>query len=621
MTPIIVADGAGSTYRDQWRDAIIVDKLDEVVTVNVKTPGSFYSRLLAQDYQLDNVYKLKLKGSINDVDWEALSSMSKVYSYDFSELEVKELPLGFFQGMGRLFHIALPQSLTKINKDEFRDCIRLEGTMTIPSSCTEIGDYAFANTNISQLSCLGSINIGVKAFDGCRKLNSVYFKDSIIVEKYAFNSSNIANVSIPTGSVLKNNAFKGSNLINVAFADGVKHIGENALDESLVSIEFDGMIGKIDYQTYPNLRKILVSDIETWCQLPFPDTEIMEQVPQLYIGDELVENITIPENIQIRDYAFYNCSTLNSIEFPLGLSVIPKGILKNCTNLSVVKIPNTVSIIDSEALYGCETLNYLSLPSSIEAIGDFAFYNCKQLLNIEFPATLVAIGEGTFADCTSLESLKFPTSITSIGASAFAGCSRLQELRAQWREPFLINENTFNNVSSDCYLYIPIMCASKYLNAGWNLPNLKEAGILIVSAKGEGQILYNENIVRSQSKEFLFSPYKSFYITFAPDEGYAIRKIKLNGEDVLDMVDEGKVFIEEPEEDFAVEIVFADPEIEDGDVNSDYAVNTTDAISIMSYILKHSPSNFYDYLADVNDDGVINVTDVLLVVSYFLKTK
>ena len=110
-------------------------------------------------------YKLKLKGSINDVDWEALSSMSKVYSYDFSELEVKELPLGFFQGMGRLFHIALPQSLTKINKDEFRDCIRLEGTMTIPSSCTEIGDYAladsvfqvvtsaFANTNISQLSC------------------------------------------------------------------------------------------------------------------------------------------------------------------------------------------------------------------------------------------------------------------------------------------------------------------------------------------------------------------------------------------------------------------------------------------------------------------------------------
>lgn len=637
-TPIIVSAGAGGLYRQQWEGSTIIDYSDEIVTINVKTPGTFYSRLLAQDYQTDNVYKIKLKGTINEDDLNILSSMKYIYSYDLSDLNMSELPSGFFKDMGRLFNIQLPNKLTIINDDEFRNCTRLEGTITIPETCGTVGKFAFANSNIDGISCLGDVSINNKAFSACSNLRSVDFKGSVTVGDSVFYAAGIENIDIPTASTLSSNAFSGSNLKKIVLSDGILCIGDGALGDNISSITFNGIVDSIGKHIYPNLKEIYVVDIETWCQLPFPDTEIMEQAPLLYIGNELAENLTLTEDIDVREYAFYNCSTLRTIDIHSGVSTIPIGLFKNCTGLTNVVLPSNITKIGFETFSGCTSLTNLDIPSKVEEledsafcnciklskvilptslnlIGDGVFYNCKELQSIEFPSMLLDIGSRAFANCNSLKKLKLPVSITDIGEEAFTLCSNLKEVIVEWQEPIIINGNTFSGVSQDCYLYVPIMTANKYIEAGWNFPNLKERGILNVLAKGEGVVIYAENSVRNNSDEFLFPPYRSFYITITPDKGHSIYKVKLNGENVTQLLEDGKLFIEEPEENLEVSIIFADNSIKSGDVNGDGVVDEDDVIDMMYYIVKDDLDVFYEYVSDANGDDIINVTDVIILIN------
>lgn len=635
--PVIVSDGAGSQYRMQWGDATIIDRADEIVIVNVKTPGSLYSRLLAQEYQLDKIYKLKLKGSLNDDDLSILTSMDKVYYYDLSELDMQKLPKGFFSGMEKLFNISLPQNLTKLETNEFKDCIHLSGSIEIPATCTSIGGYAFTNTNIQSLSCLGNINIGYKAFSCCASLSNIKFHGATSIEDYAFYDDNITEVDIPAGSVLKNNAFSNSNLSIISFADGVESIGEKALGDNICSITFNGRITKIGHQTFERLKDVKVTDISTWCQLPFPDKEIMSQAPSLYINNQLVENITLPDNIILRDYAFYNCKTLVSATITDGISFIPNGFFSGCSNLGNVKMSKNITQIGSEAFKDCSTLTNLTIPASVTIIGDSTFSGCAKLIYLELPQSLKQIGDGAFKDCLELSGVDLPLSLISIGKSAFMGCGlkairfstnissigelafannkNLEEIRVFWQTPIVINENTFSGVNPNCFLYVPIMAASKYHAAGWNIGNLKETGVLKVTVQGGGEIILEGKSVRDSSEEILFAPYKSFYLTLNPDEKHSIRKLKLNGENAISLVEDGKIFIEEPEENIEIFVVFGSDFIKNGDVNGDGLINDDDVKLLMRYIVKDKLETFCDYASDMNDDDIINVTDVLLIIS------
>lgn len=613
-TPIIVSPGAGSLYREQWDDAIIIDDSDEVVSINVKTPGSLYSRLLAQDYQLDKVYKLKLKGELNEEDLSVLSSMTKLYSYDMSELNMPELPQGLFQGMRKLLDVCLPNNLIMIRDNEFMDCINLKETICIPATCTSIGEYAFANTQIDTLLCLGGVNIGEKAFSGCSNLSNVEFRDTTILNYFVFESANIYEVEIPQGSILKSYSFHGSGLKSIIFANGVESIEDNALGNDISCITFNGIINKIGHQEFPNLKRINAKDISVWCQLPFSDTEIMSKSPLLYIDNQLVEHITLPESIKIRDNAFYNCKTLISASIPNEVSVIPAGIFYGCSNLSHVDLPSSVKQISSEAFSGCISLTSISLPNTIECIGDNAFSSCTKLQVVEFPKYLKQIGKYAFYNCSSLKEIRFPASISSIGEHAFAYCSSIEEIRAQWQEPIVINKNTFDGVHENCILYVPIMTASKYYVSGWEVKNVKEAGVLKITVQGGGELVFEEKSIRNKSEEILFTPYKSFYLTFNSDDDYSIRKLRLNGENVITMVEDGKIYIEEPEENIELAVTFGDNSVKNGDVNGNGFIEKEDAVLLMRHIVNDKSEPIFEYASDMNDDDVINVTDVLLII-------
>ena len=158
----------------------------------------------------------------------------------------------------------------------------------------------------------------------------------------------------------------------------------------------------------------------------------------------------------IGNYAFYNCTSLESITIPEGVTSIGLGVFENCSDLASVTIPDSVTEIGDGAFYDCESLASITIPDGVTSIGDSAF-GCTSLTSITIPNSVTSIGAYAFAYCSSLAEFngKFasedgrclivdgvlysfapaglteytiPNNVTSIGDYAFSSCSRLESV-------------------------------------------------------------------------------------------------------------------------------------------------------------------------------------------------
>lgn len=639
---IYVPTGKGSVYRQQWSDALIVDDSDDIISVNVKTAGTLYSRLLAQDYQTGDVCKLKLKGTLNDDDLTIINDMSNLYYLDLSEMQVGEVLDGLFQNTPRLVTVKLPNSLTSIHDDEFIGCNNLTGDMQIPALCTSIGKNAFANTAIKSLTYSGVIVIDSSAFENCYLLHDLDIIPGTTIGESAFQGTQIKRVTISSGVSVGENAFKDTGLKEVLIESDVNEIGDGAFGANLEKITFKGPVNSIGDVFSKNLLEVHACDIDTWCQLPFVNEGPMKYSPRLYIGEEEVTDVVVPNTVSnLRDYAFLNCNSLTSVTLSPGVKSIGNEAFNNCGNLTSAALPVTLTEIGDKAFQNCGELVTVQLPSKLTSIGEFAFSGCAKLVSMTMPVGIDVVHENTFKDCTALASLSLPATLTSIKQNAFSGCSSLikldlpssitsieqyafencsalQKVAVHWDNPITIT-NVFSSIPSNCYLYCPIGTSTKYFNAGWNVfTNLKEAGILSVTANSGGTVSCYDTSISDGKDDVFFTPYKSFYVNLTPEDGFVIKRVKLDGENVISQIEDGKLFFEEPEENMKLSVIFADASIEQGDVNGDGTINQTDVISIAKYILKNPPQDFYDYWGDMNDDGKVNITDIILVNSKYL---
>ena len=364
---IYVPSGTGSTYRQQWSDALIVDDSDDIISINVKTAGTLYSRLLAQDYQTGDVCKLKLKGTLNDGDLAVINDMSRLYYLDLSEMQVEEVADGLFHNTPRLVTAKLPNTLTSIHDDEFRGCNNLTGDIQIPASCTFIGKKAFANTAIKTLTSSEPIIIDKSAFEDCHLLqdfdiipgtaigDSAFYhcynlqKEEIPsgthVGKAAFQGvRSIEKITISSGVSIGDNAFSDSDLSEVIIENGVNEIADKAFGLKVKKITFNGSVASIGNIFFEGLEEVHVPDVATWCQLPITDEGPMKFSPHLYIGEEEATDVVVPNSVSnLRDYAFLNCNSLISVALSPGVKSIGNEAFNNCGNLTSVALPVTLT--------------------------------------------------------------------------------------------------------------------------------------------------------------------------------------------------------------------------------------------------------------------------------------
>ncbi|MBP3842316.1 MAG: leucine-rich repeat protein [Prevotella sp.] len=617
---IFVPSGTGKKYRHQWPGALIVDNSDEIISINVRTAGSLYSRLLAQDYQVLDVTKLKLKGTLNDDDLAVINGMTNLYYLDLSEMAVEETPVGLFQKTPKLVNIKLPSTLTAIHDYEFAGCSRLTGNILLPSSCSSIGKRAFEATGIDGLTYTNAIAVGDSAFVNCFRFSNFNVNAGSTIGKYAFRGTKIHSTNVGTGATISESAFYESGLTEITLDADVERVAEHAFGEKLQKITFNGPVKAIDNQYYSSVSEVYVSNLETWCQLPFGDAGPMVNSPRLFIGGSEVKDIVIPKSIKVvRNGLFQNCKSLTTLKLSEGICSVGDDAFNSCSNLTSAVLPTSLTSIGNSAFANCSELTTAAIPSALSTLGSSAFESCAKLPSITFPTTLSVISESAFKGCEALTKLDLPTNITVIQNSAFASCSGLQRVVVHWDNPITISD-VFDGKPSECFLYCPIGTATKYYQTGWNVfSNLKEAGILSVKANSGGTVNCYDTNITDTTEDVFFTPYRSFNITLTPDEGYVIKKVKLNGEDITSQVEDGVLFMEEPEENMTLSVIFADANIKTGDVNGDGIINVTDAICIVNHILKNKPEVFYNYAADANDDEVINVTDAIIIITNITK--
>lgn len=130
--------------------------------------------------------------------------------------------------------------------------------------------------------------------------------------------------------------------------------------------------------------------------------------------------------VGIGDYAFRDCSGLNTVLMPPTLTYIGAWAFTEC-GLPSIEWPAGVSEISKGTFSGCYNLKSVTFSGRVREIGESAFENCTALTSIELPESVTAIGERAFAG-SGLTSIILPYRILTISESTFAGCSDLSSV-------------------------------------------------------------------------------------------------------------------------------------------------------------------------------------------------
>ena len=184
-----------------------------------------------------------------------------------------------------------------------------------------------------------------------------------------------------------------------------------------------------------------------------------------FTGCTHLTNVIFYNCKEIGTSTFKECSAIQQIKIPEGVTRIGESAFYFCNSLKSIIIPNGVETIDQGAFGLCRNLRKISLPPSLKEIYNYAFQDCT-LDSVSLPG-LTYIGDRAFADNSNLKELRVPSTLEKIEESAFSGC-HLEKVYAYTVLPISINQNTFDNFSN-ISLYVPTQSVDNYyLNTQWS---------------------------------------------------------------------------------------------------------------------------------------------------------
>jgi uncharacterized repeat protein (TIGR02543 family) len=320
----------------------------------------------------------------------------------------------------RVTSLTIPSTVTSIGSFAFRGSSIT--SLTIPNNVTTLGDFAFVGaTQLTQLT-LGTVltqisgyafsgatslttlvipsNVTVivsRAFEQLTSLTSLTIPNSVTtIGDYAFeNATALTSITIPNSvTTIGGNAFRGaSNLATLTLGNKVETIGSGAFwgSSSLTSLTIPDSVTSIGFEAF-GYSSALTS---------------------LTIGSGVTE---IPE------YAFQYTYELTSLTLGKNLVTIGNNAFQDARKLATLTIPNEVTTIGADAFNGVAALTSLTIPNSVTEVGQNAF-NGHSITNLVLCKTLdltsAGISNSVVRSCNNLAAASAPT-ITSVALSGIS---------------------------------------------------------------------------------------------------------------------------------------------------------------------------------------------------------
>ena len=246
-----------------------------------------------------------------------------------------------------------------IKKYAFYNCQSIK-SVEIGNSVTSIGEDAFYNcSGLTKVNYLGTVDKWVEIdFEDSWVNPTRYAKDLYI------NNELLTDVKITTADSIKKYAFYNCQSIkSVEIGNSVTSIGDEAFSgcSGLTYVTIGNSVTSIGDEAFYNcsgLTKVnYLGTVDKWVEIDFEYswTNPTIYAKDLYLNNELLADVKITTADSIKNYAFYNCQSIKSVE-----------------------IGESVTSIGLNAFYGCDKLRKVTAyPTTVPNVykSSFAHYN------------------------------------------------------------------------------------------------------------------------------------------------------------------------------------------------------------------------------------------------------
>ena len=296
-----------------------------------------------------------------------------------------------------------------IKYNAFANC-KTTTTICIPSSITEIHNYAFGDTLVFD-------NIEFESFEHLNSLKFVYPEYSPF---YHFNHLYIAGKEV-VDFVIPD----GTTAISSYVFAGCKSLRSVVIPNSVTSIATGAFKDCINLKSYTLSSEINAIPSQVFSGCGFTSINISDNLIEIEEGAfsncRQLQFIKMGRNLRrIGMQVFSHCDKLSSIDWGTTLEDLGQEAFYNCKSLTSADIPNSVTKMGRGVFQGCSSLTFVSLSDQLADIPQYCFQKCSLLSSVKGGSNVTNIMGYAFADCTSLKSFDFPIGLNYIGFYAFS---------------------------------------------------------------------------------------------------------------------------------------------------------------------------------------------------------
>ena len=420
-------------------------------------------------------------------------------------------------------HTAQYKSLiTKDGKTMVAYCMGLSGTLSVPSTVTNVAPYAAAGASkftalslnnvetigesaFAGMTSLGTLNIteqvltiDKEAFAGCSGLHTIYIPETLMsIGKGAFKNVKkgvIVEVKWPSPLGISDGTFSTAEAVEAGEINGRLFVpeGTKAAYKAATGWKWFNFIEEGTVAEYAeNIIHFANAKTEAVCLAAF-DTDhdgyvTKEEAAAVTTLGNTFKNAEIGSFHELQYFTSltsigngaFSGSTITAVTFPASLVSIGTDAFAFCNSLTKVTIPEGVANIGNGAFKSCAALTAIDVnennPSYTSGSGVLFTKDHSTLLqypakrnvtSVTVPDGVITIAPEAFLGATLLKSITVLPSVTTIGEKAFANCTSMTSFKVYWETPLNVPANTFEGVAvENATLNVPVGTTELYQGA------------------------------------------------------------------------------------------------------------------------------------------------------------